>query len=51
MPATISAALAPPDEESRCPFLIARGKPRAMVRRVRRPYGKKLWVRILRSSR
>ncbi|MBL8692854.1 MAG: hypothetical protein JNJ88_02035 [Planctomycetes bacterium] len=33
-----SAAHAPPDEASRCRFVIARGKPRAMVRRVRRPY-------------
>ncbi|MBL8693481.1 MAG: hypothetical protein JNJ88_05230 [Planctomycetes bacterium] len=36
-----SAALAPPDGESRRPWVIARGKPRAMVRRVRRPYGSK----------
>jgi len=34
-----SAARAPPDEASRCPIVIARGKPRAILRRVRRPYG------------
>ncbi|MBL8692837.1 MAG: hypothetical protein JNJ88_01935 [Planctomycetes bacterium] len=33
-----SAARAPPDDASRCRFVIARGKPRAIVRRVRRPY-------------
>ncbi|MBL8692827.1 MAG: hypothetical protein JNJ88_01885 [Planctomycetes bacterium] len=36
-----SAALAPQDETSRCRFVIARGKPRAMGRRVRRPYESK----------